>query len=111
MRAIQAQMFLVSLNDSLNLNANISITTINIDFDGNFFVGFIDGSARRYAPDFSSYINLSFPEAIYLIECRGYSQSTTLSNGTLFSMSARKIITKSNNFTTVRDYNYNSHAN
>ena len=53
------QNFAVNLTDSLLLNQNYSgISTIVSDIEGNFLVGFFDGTARKYTSDFSSYIDI-----------------------------------------------------
>lgn len=63
--------FTVSLNDRILLNHNYSgISTIGKDFEGNFLVGFLDGTARKYAADFSSYSSINLPAVVGLFEVR-----------------------------------------
>lgn len=103
-----AQNFAVNLTDSLLLNHNYSgISTIAADFEGNFLVGFFDGTARKYTPDFSSYTNFYVPSVINFIRPRSITGTLiTLNNGTQFPIATNELIITTNNYTTIRGYNY-----
>jgi len=100
--------YMVSLNNPFLLsNNNASILTIDCDYSGSFYAGFDDGQARRYSVNLLTYQNMSVPEPveqfkIWLLNLN----SITLSNGTVFSMSYTVVVTLSNNFTTIRTYNF-----
>lgn len=74
-------------------------------------VAFANGQVRRYSADFSSYTELAFPEPIEFFIARAFGSNTTLSNGSTVLVSGRVLISRSNNSTTVRDYDYYSYLN
>lgn len=72
---------------------------------------FEDGSAKRFTANFTSYTDFTFPEAANYYDSRGATIATTLSNGSSLSMNTRNVAYISNNFTTIRDYNYYTFTN
>jgi hypothetical protein len=85
----------------------LNITTIDKDLDNSFLVGFSDGQARRYSPDFSSYTPLAVPEVVDMFSSSSFSFSFIfLLDGTIWNMIGRMTSTLSNNHTTLRTYSH-----
>lgn len=65
------------------------ISTIHCDIWGSYWVSFLDGTARKYAPTLSSYLNLTFTDPIQqFTHFRFYQGGIPLSNGTNFLMNS-----------------------
>lgn len=70
-------------------------------------VGFLDGTARKYTADFSSYTNFYVPEVVdYFRTRRIDSAFVRLSNSTTITFSSKMTLITTANFKTMRDYNY-----
>jgi hypothetical protein len=97
----------VDLNYPFQLAAaQINITTIERDLLNYFLVGFQDGQARRYSPDFSSFTALALPEPVDQFNCEQLQLTGLLVNGLLSPMVTNMAVTLSNQFTTLRAYSY-----
>lgn len=73
-------------------------------------MGFADGQVRRYASDFSTYDEFTFPDVIQYFGGRTYTGTAVLSNGTTVTLNDKMLVTRSKDKLTVRDYNYNTYA-
>ncbi len=68
---VRLHYFTVSTNDKILLNQDYTgISAVSKDLDGKFLVGFLDGTARKYAADFSTYVSISLPDIVNLFETR-----------------------------------------
>lgn len=74
-------------------------------------MGFTDATARRYSPDFTSYVDIAVPETVEQFNTRYNTLSATLSNGSYVNLADRRMVTRSGNFTIVRDYDYYTYVN
>lgn len=106
---LEASFYPVSLSNPVELNSTSGLQTIGKDLDGNFLVGFEDGEVRKYSTTFSTYINLSFPEPVELFSARRAKLWRNLTNGTIEYFYSKVLTTLSNNFTTLRSYNYSTY--
>ncbi len=99
--------FTVSFNDYILLHQNYSgITAVAQDLDGNFLVGFLDGTAKKYTADFSTYSIITVPGIVNAFDVSEMVLAVQLSNGSFINMNSRKTIITFDSFTTIRDYNY-----
>jgi hypothetical protein len=110
--SVLASFYFIDINNPFLLTpTSINITTIDPDYLTNsFLVGFQDGQARRYSPDFSSYTSLPAPEIVDKFSSWSIALSNILlSNGTTFSMLGNMTVSLSNQFQTIRVYSYPAH--
>lgn len=85
------------------------ISTIHCDIWGSYWVSFLDGTARKYTPTLSSYLNLTFTDPIQqFTHFRFFQGGIPLSNGTNFLMNSQIIATLIKNRTKIQVYHYNN---
>lgn len=106
---LEASLYPVSLTTPVELNSTSALQTIGKDVDGNFFVGFEDGEVRKYSTTFSTFVNLNFTEPVERFSATRTKLWRNLTNGTMEYFYSKVLTTLSNNFTTLRSYNYSTY--
>lgn len=99
--------YTLDLSNSILLTNNFTnISTVAVDQSNSYLVGFQDGQARKYSPDFSSYVALKVTETVEKFVSKSLEFSIGLSNGSVFSISSDMTVTLSNNLRTLKAYTY-----
>lgn len=104
---IQSQYTVNLLYPFLLDNNYANISTVNWDWQNGFHVGFQNKQYRHYASDFSSNTKYNLSYVIQFMNSWTCSLTNRqLSNGTIWSTNASMTSTLSNNYRTLKVYNF-----